>query len=748
MSLWSDFVHLFFTVNGKGLAITGFLLFIAETVITYGIIQKVPYTEIDWSTYMQQVECFVKKHELNYSKIEGDTGPIVYPGGHLIAYRMFYTLTNKGKDLRLGQYIFMFLYLVNLLSVFRLYWKSNKMPPFVLCLLTLTGYRIHSIFVLRMFNDPVAMMLFYIALNFLISQHWLLGALFYSAAFSIKMNIFLYTPALGCLLLLNKGIWWTIVYGAAAGVLQFYVGLPFLLHDPWSYIKRSFDIGRVFFFKWTVNWRFLSEDFFLNQYFHLTLLVTMLVLWLVFGFAMWFRTGVADTMFAMFTCNLIGIACARSLHYQFYSWYYHQLPFLLFFNYPAPADTKANFNVPWISIIWKVLVLLCVEWCWNTYPSTNASSLVLHLIHFGILAYLVYTRQMHIKRKNKVISKTLMLRTFVRPILQCRSQTSSSGTTEALLAQMRIFDRELKQKQRDWAVQQPNYVAATSLREEIGWRIADKVFDLTKVNERVLDIGCGTGFIAPHLIKENVRHLVQCDISEEMVKRSNGCLDEGVTVERVACDEETLASFAPASFDLLLSSLSAHWINDLPGWFRRCFSLLKEDCPFIGCMLMEDTLYELRCSLQLAELERLGGVGAHISPFVKANDVGSLLGKAGFELVTLDTDDVQIGFPNMFALLYDLQLMAESNCTYKRSSSIRRDVLLAAEAIYKSMYAKDDVYPATFRIVSWIGWKPGPNSPKPAKRGSQNASLKDISKMVEDPEYQKKLSEEHDKKKK
>jgi hypothetical protein len=31
----------------------------------------------------------------------------------------------------------------------------------------------------------------------------------------------------------------------------------------------------------------------------------------------------------MFTANLVGMAFARSLHYQFYTWYFHALPYLL-----------------------------------------------------------------------------------------------------------------------------------------------------------------------------------------------------------------------------------------------------------------------------------------------------------------------------------------------------------------------------------------------------------------------------------
>lgn len=305
-----------------------------------------------------------------------------------------------------------------------------------------------------------------------------------------------------------------------------------------------------------------------------------------------------------------------------------------------------------------------------------------------------------------------------------------------------MFDRQLKRRQRDWAARQPEFEDAQYLKEEIGWRIADRVFDLTKFNPLALDIGCGVGNIAPHMIKENVGTLIQCDMSEEMVSKSRGADDSEVKIERVVCDEEKLEPFKTDQFDLLLSSLSAHWINDLPQWLRRCYEILKPDCPFIGALFAEDSLFELRCSLQLAEMERTGGVGSHISPFIKAQDIGGLLNKAGFDMVTLDSDEVVVGYPHMLALMYDLQLMAESHCTFSRSRTIRRDVLVAADAIYRAMYAKENRYPATYRVISYIGWKPGPNMPKPAKRGSQNVSFKDLGKIIEDPKMLEKLSKD------
>jgi len=73
-----------------------------------------------------------------------------------------------------------------------------------------------------------------------------------------------------------------------------------------------------------------------------------------------------------FLCNLVGVACSRSLHYQFYVWYFHSLPYLAW-------STPYSLGV-------RCLILGLIEYCWNTYPTTNFSSAALHFTHILLLA--------------------------------------------------------------------------------------------------------------------------------------------------------------------------------------------------------------------------------------------------------------------------------------------------------------------------------------------------------------------------
>lgn len=96
-------------------------------------------------------------------------------------------------------------------------------------------------------------------------------------------------------------------------------------------------------------------------------------------------------------------------------------------------------------------------------------------------------------------------------------------------------------------------------------------------------------------------------------------------------------------------------MNDLPKAFKKILNSLKQDGVLLAAVFGGDTLYELRSSLQLAELERLGGLSPHISPFTEVRDIGNLLSRAGFTMLTIDTDEIVVNYPSMFELMWDLK---------------------------------------------------------------------------------------------
>ncbi|GCC28911.1 arginine-hydroxylase NDUFAF5, mitochondrial [Chiloscyllium punctatum] len=288
---------------------------------------------------------------------------------------------------------------------------------------------------------------------------------------------------------------------------------------------------------------------------------------------------------------------------------------------------------------------------------------------------------------------------------------------------MNVFDRKMKRRQKNWASSLPESGKYDYLKEEVGSRVVDRVFDIVRTFPLALDIGCGKGYIAENLNKETVQTLFQVDIAENVLKHP---VETEIPTYRVLADEEFLP-FKENTFDLILSSLSLHWVNDLPRAFKQIHSSLKANGVFIGAMMGGETLYELRCSLQLAELEREGGFAPHVSPFTAVTDLGNLLAQAGFTMLTVDIDEILVNYPGIFEVMEDLQGMGESNCAWSRKPLLHRDTMLAAAAVYKEMYGNDDgSVPATFQILYMIGWKPHESQAQPAQRGSATFSFGDL----------------------
>lgn len=187
--------------------------------------------------------------------------------------------------------------------------------------------------------------------------------------------------------------------------------------------------------------------------------------------------------------------------------------------------------------------------------------------------------------------------------------------------------------------------------------------------ETALDVGCGYGHVRQALSQfPAIRRIVEADISESCVKttlRKARSLSDGIETIGIVTDEEFLP-FQKHSFDMAISCLSMHWINDLPGFLVQLNRILKPDGLFLGAMFGGDSLHELRICMQQAEEQVRGGLSPRVSPFVETSDVGSVLSRGGFQLTTIDTDRLTIKFEDMFQLLRFLQATGENNANKLR----------------------------------------------------------------------------------
>jgi SAM-dependent methyltransferase len=203
---------------------------------------------------------------------------------------------------------------------------------------------------------------------------------------------------------------------------------------------------------------------------------------------------------------------------------------------------------------------------------------------------------------------------------------------------------------------------------------------------------------------------------------------------RVRADDEALP-FGDKSLDLVVSGLSLHLVNDLPGTLVQVRRALKPDGLFLAALLGGNTLTELRNALLAAEEELEGGASPRVAPFADVQNLGALLQRAGFALPVVDADTITVTYADPLALMRELRAMGATNALgARRKVTLRRATLLRALALYRERFGlANGRVPATFEIVTLTAWAPHASQQQPLQPGTAKMRLADALGTVEQP---------------
>lgn len=261
-----------------------------------------------------------------------------------------------------------------------------------------------------------------------------------------------------------------------------------------------------------------------------------------------------------------------------------------------------------------------------------------------------------------------------------------------------IIDRRAHRRNRDRAA--AGLADFNFLIENVADDLMERLADSTRRFPKALDLGGRTGALARRLARRpDVDVLVSTDTARAMVEQAPGL--------QAVADEEFLP-FGDGTLDLIMSCLTLHWVNDLPGALIQARRALKPDGLFLAAMLGGATLKELRESFLVAEDEIEGGAGPRVSPFADVRDAGDLLSRAGFKLPVAVTETLTVSYESPLKLIRDLKGMGEANAhTHRRKTFTRRATFLRALAVYEERFGDaNGRVPATFEIVTLTGWAP------------------------------------------
>ena len=250
-----------------------------------------------------------------------------------------------------------------------------------------------------------------------------------------------------------------------------------------------------------------------------------------------------------------------------------------------------------------------------------------------------------------------------------------------------------------------NYDSGTQLQRSL----ADKLINAVQLDgikfSKVLDIGCGTGYLLSSLRAERSEAkqspifgkeiasvaslprndgIVGCDISFGML---NCARDKG---SRYVQSDASVLPFSNSIFDLVVSNAAYQWVRDLKTAFSEVKRVLKPAGKFYFVVFNNNTLWQLQ--------DVCKGINVAGKNFPDKDKLHSSLAEAGFKIDSIEIFSYVKYYKDLWELLGTLKNIGSTSADNKVKGLAWRAILQQVNDLYIAKFANENGIPATYEV--------------------------------------------------
>ncbi len=251
-----------------------------------------------------------------------------------------------------------------------------------------------------------------------------------------------------------------------------------------------------------------------------------------------------------------------------------------------------------------------------------------------------------------------------------------------------------KRIQQAFNIKASSYDEYSVVQREVGRRMIERL-DLLKFKpSNILDLGSGTGYLAELLLSRFPLANITClDLAENMLHE---CREKNTDFNLIMSDIESLP-FKPASFNLIISSFTLHWCEEIEKIFYDVRKSLQSDGVFMFTTVGPNTLNELQKAYKYIDIEQ------HVNSFTDMHLYGDSLLKCGFDDPVMDLEEIIIEYPTFKGVLNSLKKTGANTVIGQEPVYLGKKSYTSLSSAYPKN--KDNGhFPVTYEMIYGMSW--------------------------------------------